>query len=55
MENSPFIVDLPIKKVIFHSYVSLPEANVHDFPINHHLLMVKSQQNKVLMVQSPGV
>ena len=23
----PFIVDLPIKNVIFHSYVSLPEGN----------------------------
>ena len=25
-ENGPFIVDLPIKVVIFHSYVSLPEG-----------------------------
>jgi len=24
LENGPFIVDLPIKVVIFHSYVSLP-------------------------------
>jgi hypothetical protein len=26
IENGPFIVDLPIKMVIFHSYVSLPEG-----------------------------
>ena len=26
MENGPFILDLPIKMVIFHSYVSLPEG-----------------------------
>ena len=26
MENGPFIVDLPIEMVIFHSYVSLPEG-----------------------------
>ena len=26
MENGPFIVDFPIKIVIFHSYVSLPEG-----------------------------
>ena len=27
IENGPFIVDLPMKKmVIFHSYVSLPEG-----------------------------
>ena len=25
-ENDQFIVDLPIKVVIFHSYVSLPEG-----------------------------
>jgi hypothetical protein len=28
MENDPFIDDLPIEVVIFHSYVSLPEGNV---------------------------
>ena len=27
IENGPFIVDVPIKVVIFHSYVSLPEGN----------------------------
>ena len=27
IENGPFIVDLPIKVVIFHSYVSLPQGN----------------------------
>ena len=26
IEHGPFIVDLPIKTVIFHSYVSLPEG-----------------------------
>ena len=26
MENEPFIGDLPIQIVIFHSYVSLPEG-----------------------------
>ena len=36
MENCPFIVDLPIKIVIFHSYVSLPDGNpyvFYDIPI----------------------
>ena len=28
MENGPSIVHLPIKMVVFHSYVSLPEGNV---------------------------
>ena len=28
IENGPFIVDLPIKNVVFHSYVSLPEGNM---------------------------
>jgi len=28
IENDPFIVDLPTKMVIFHSYVCLPEGNV---------------------------
>ena len=30
MENGPFIVDLiyPLKIVIFHSYVKLPEGNL---------------------------
>ena len=27
IENVPLIVDLPMKIVIFHSYVSLPEGN----------------------------
>ena len=27
MENDPFIVDLPIERVIFYSYVKLPEGN----------------------------
>ena len=27
MENGPVIDDLPIKMVIFNSYVSLPEGN----------------------------
>ena len=27
IENGPFIVDFPLKMVIFHSYVSLPEAS----------------------------
>ena len=27
IENGPFIVDLRIKVVIFHSYVSLPEGS----------------------------
>ena len=27
MENGPFIVEFPIKMVIFHSYVNLPEGN----------------------------
>ena len=26
--NGPFMVDLPLKMVIFHSYVSLPEDNI---------------------------
>ena len=26
IENGPFIVDLPLNMVIFHSYVSLPEG-----------------------------
>ena len=26
MENGPFIGDVPIQKVIFHSYVNLPES-----------------------------
>ena len=26
MENGPFIDDLAIKELIFHSYVSLPEG-----------------------------
>jgi hypothetical protein len=26
IENGPFIVDLPNKMVIFHSYVSLPKG-----------------------------
>jgi hypothetical protein len=29
MENGPFIVDLPIEMVIFHSYVSLPEGIIN--------------------------
>ena len=29
IENGQFIVDLPIKIVIFHSYVSLPEGNLN--------------------------
>jgi hypothetical protein len=29
MGKSPFIVDFPMKHVIFHSYVSLPEGTVH--------------------------
>ena len=46
MENGPFIVDLPIEMVIFHSYVSLPEGMLttskemcvalsHAFQTNH--------------------
>jgi hypothetical protein len=27
IEHGPLIVDLPIKMVIFHSYVNLPEGN----------------------------
>ena len=27
IEHGPFIDDLPIKLVIFHSYVTLPEGN----------------------------
>ena len=26
IENGPFIVELPMKMVVFHSYVSLPEG-----------------------------
>jgi hypothetical protein len=29
MENGPFIGDLPIQIMIFHSYVCLPEGNKH--------------------------
>jgi len=29
MKNGPFIDDLPIKMVIFHSYVKLPEGRRH--------------------------
>ena len=33
VENGPFIVDLPMKIVMFHSYVSIPKgkrtSNVH--------------------------
>jgi hypothetical protein len=34
MKNGPFIDDLAIKRMIFHSYVSLPEGNhqYHQFP-----------------------
>ena len=33
----PFIVDFPIKMVIFHSYVSLPEGiPIDDFPLYDH-------------------
>jgi hypothetical protein len=35
MENGPFIDDLPIKMVIFHSYVSLAEGN----HANHQLVV----------------
>ena len=28
MENGPFIDDLAVKRLIFHSYVSLPEGNL---------------------------
>ena len=28
IEDGPFIPDLPMKSVIFYSYVSLPEGNV---------------------------
>ena len=38
MENGPSIVHLPIKMVVFHSYVSLPEGMLVDLPIkNGHL------------------
>ena len=30
MDNGPFIDVLPIKMVIFHSYVSLPEGTTYD-------------------------
>ena len=36
IENGPFLVDLPnLKLVIFHSYVSLPEATIF-WCLNHH-------------------
>jgi hypothetical protein len=28
MENGPFIDDLAIKRLIFHSYVSLPDGKI---------------------------
>ena len=34
IEHGPFIVDLPMKMVIFHSYVSLPEFVMFFFPVN---------------------
>ena len=33
IENGPFINDLPIKKVIFRSYVSLPEGRPADVTV----------------------
>ena len=32
MEYDPFIDDLPLKIVIFYSYVSLPEGNCKSTP-----------------------
>ena len=37
MENGPFIVDLPIKIVIFHSYDSLPELFSEHSGSNTHV------------------
>jgi hypothetical protein len=33
IENGPFINDLPTKKVIFRSYVSLPEGRSADVTV----------------------
>ena len=30
IEHAPFIVDLPIKNGVFHSYVSLPEGAANE-------------------------
>ena len=40
MENNPFIVDLPMKIVIFHSYVKLQEGNRAGrlTKHNHHMI-----------------
>ena len=42
MEHGPFIVDLPISMVIFHSYVSLPEGMYA-----HQLKYIHGLQDKI--------
>ena len=42
------IVDLPIKKVIFHSYVSLPEGTYLHVHFNTSGLVIKSAQTKTI-------
>ena len=42
VEHGPFIVDLPISMVIFHSYVSLPEGMYA-----HHLKYIHGLQDKI--------
>ena len=48
MENGPFIDDLPITTVIFHSYVSLPEGITYILTgcdgIHTHIYIYNQQQ-----------
>ena len=47
MENGPFIGDLPIQIMIFHSYVCLPEGNKHInkyiYILIHHQILITIQ------------
>ena len=46
MENGPFIDDLPIKMVIFNSYVSLPEGILyHTWHSSHPLFLFMSSES----------
>ena len=43
MENEPFIPPLPIKMVLFHSYVKLPEAKAAGNPSRVHIAASNSK------------